>query len=742
MDSNDNSENVFCSGQVVAVLLPLPLAGTYDYRVPDGETVRAGDVVEVPLGKRYETGVVWGSGRGDVASSRIKPLIGRKPGAATIPDVSRRLVDWVSSYTLSAPGAVLRMVISVPDALAPPKAQQGWVLALSPEQAAEAVRITPARQKVLEIASAGIPLSTTDLAHAAATSVGVVQGLGKAGVLRSVALKTAAKPDCQADGLHPGPQLSAMQQTAARALVESLGAGFSTTLLKGVTGSGKTEVYFEAIAAALQRGQQVLVLVPEITLTTQWLERFTARFGAPPSQWHSELTPARRRDTWRAVVEGRAKVVVGARSALFLPYAALGLIIVDEEHEGAFKQEEGVVYHARDMAVVRGQLGQIPVILASATPSLETVLNVEAGRYRKVDLPSRHGGAVLPETHLIDLRKTPPEAGDWGRGWLAPPLVQAIEETIAQGQQAMLFLNRRGYAPLTLCRACGHRFQCPSCTAWLVEHRAQGRLVCHHCGYGSPMPKACPSCGEEGQLTACGPGVERVAEEAQARFPQARIALVASDTMGGPQAVAELLRQIKDHEIDLLIGTQVLAKGLHFPLLTLVGVVDADLGLAGGDLRAAERTFQLLSQVAGRAGRAQQAGRVLLQTYQPDHPVLQAMISSDSELFLQTEAEARRMLGMPPYGRMVALILSGADGAAVESAAYRLAETAPRVPEVEIWGPVAAPLALLRGRYRWRLLLKAPRGIKVQALVREWLARSGVPSSVRVQVDVDPYSFL
>jgi primosomal protein N' (replication factor Y) len=446
------------------------------------------------------------------------------------------------------------------------------------------------------------------------------------------------------------------------------------------------------------------------------------------------------------VAEGRAAVVVGARSALFLPYPNLGLIVVDEEHEAAFKQEEGVIYHARDMAVVRAQIGKIPVILASATPSLESMLNAEAGRYAKVVLKARHGGAVLPDISVLDLRKTPPEKGDWGRGWLAPPLVEAIGETVSAGEQVMLFLNRRGYAPLTLCRTCGHRMQCPHCTAWMVEHRAQGRLVCHHCGVAAPIPQTCPSCGAEDQMTACGPGVERVAEEAQARFPQARVSLVASDTMGGPAAVADLLRQITDHDVDIVIGTQVLAKGLHFPLLTLVGVVDADLGLSGGDLRAADRPVQLLSQVAGRAGRAQKRGRVILQSYQPDHPVLQAMASGDAELFLATEAEGRRDVGMPPYGRMVALVLSGPDGAAVESAARQIGARAPNQHGITVLGPVPAPLAVLRGRHRWRLLLMAPRAMKVQSVVYEWVQsvtqNECWPASVRVQIDVDPYSFL
>lgn len=757
---SEGPDRVFSAGAVVAVLLPLPLSGAYDYRVPEGENVRVGDVVAVPLGRREEIGVVWGDGRGGVETAKVKNLIGRIPGSPRLPEVSLKMVDWVAAYTLSPPGAVLKMVISVRPALQPPKAVAGWRLAHPDDLPTDAanpvdaivdwasarVRMTAARQKVLEVAVCGGAMTAADLARDAGVGASVVKGLGEAGVLEAVSLSGAEASVPHPDGTVQGPTLSADQQAAAQILKDAVSAGFSTTLLQGVTGSGKTEVYFEGVAEALRAGQQVLVLVPEITLTTQWLERFERRFGAPPVAWHSELTPARRRESWRAVADGRAAVVVGARSALFLPYANLGLIVVDEEHEGAFKQEDGVIYHARDMAVVRGQLGKIPVILASATPSLESVLNADAGRYRKVMLSSRHGGARLPSIEVLDLRRTPPENGDWGRGWLAPPLVTALEKTLEDGEQAMVFLNRRGYAPLTLCRACGHRVQCPNCTAWMVEHRMQGRLVCHHCGTTMPIPKVCPSCGAEDQMTACGPGVERVAEEVERRFPQARLALVASDTMGGPGAIGQLMQQITDRQVDILIGTQVLAKGLHFPMLTLVGVVDADLGLSGGDLRAAERTFQLLSQVAGRAGRGERPGKVLLQSYQPDHPVLKAMLSNDADTFLEAEAEGRRLVGMPPFGRMVALIVSGQDGGAVESAARQLASRAPQGDGVHVLGPVAAPMALLRGRHRWRLLVTAPRSVKVQPMIRRWMAdvtgQKMWPSTVRVQIDVDPYSFL
>jgi primosomal protein N' (replication factor Y) len=576
------------------------------------------------------------------------------------------------------------------------------------------------------------------LAREAAVGPSVVRGLARAGVLvvrRLTPVASSAAPDWRC----PGPTLSADQAVAARALEAMVERdGFAVTLLDGVPGSGKTEVYFQAVAEALKRGRQVLVLLPEIALGAQWMDRFRARFGGPPAEWHSDLTGVQRRGTWRAVADGRARVVVGARSALFLPFPDLGLIVVDEEHDAAFKQEEGVVYNARDMAVVRARLGGVPLVLASATPSLETIVNAQGGRYATLHLPDRHAGASLPAVELVDMREDGPPSGRW----LSAALVGAIEETLEAGEQAMLFLNRRGYAPLTLCRACGHRLQCPRCTAWLVEHRLVERLQCHHCGYRTQLPRVCPSCEGEDTLAACGPGVERLADEVAERFPHARQAIAASDTLTGPKAAADLVRRMEERRIDVLIGTQIVAKGHHFPLLTLVGVVDADLGLAGGDLRAAERTYQLLYQVAGRAGRAARPGRVLVQTYMPESTVMQALVSGDRQRFLDAEAEDRRCAGMPPFGRLAALVVSSRDEGAVDEAARVLGRTAPRTDGIQVLGPAPAPLALLRGRHRRRLLLKAGREVNVQAALRRWLAAARLPRTVRVRVDVDPYSFL
>ncbi len=533
--------------------------------------------------------------------------------------------------------------------------------------------------------------------------------------------------------------LSADQQVAARRLLERTGAaGFSVTVLDGVTGSGKTETYFAAIAAALDAGRQVLVLLPEIALGAQWLDRFRRRFGTEPAQWHSDLSPAARRDTWRAVASGRDRLVVGARSALFLPFPELGLIIVDEEHDPSYKQEDGVAYQARDMAVLRASVARIPIVLVSATPSLETVVNIGRGRYAAVHLPRRHAEAALPRIELVDMRRERLQAGRF----LAAPLVEAATLTLAAGEQVLFFLNRRGYAPLTLCRACGHRMQCPNCTAWLVEHRFTGRLQCHHCGHAETVPALCPECLASGTLAPCGPGVERIREEVAARFPAARIAMMVSDLLPGPRAASELVEAIAAHRYDVLIGTQIVAKGHHFPALTLVGVVDADLGMTGGDLRAGERTYQLLHQVAGRAGRADRPGRVLIQTYMPEQPVMRALAAGDRDGFLRAEADARRAAGLPPFGRLAALIVSAADAEAADEAARALARAAPQMPGVVVLGPAPAPLAILRGRHRRRFLVKAERGVVVQAVLRDWLGRVRLGGSARLQVDIDPYSFL
>ncbi len=717
----------------VPVLLPYPFAGPFDYAVPPGIAYAPGDIVLAPLNRRQEVGVVWDAPSGpSVPAAKLKPVAARLD-APPLPLPLRRFIDWVAAYTLAAPGEVLAMALRV-NALAPQVAAAGYAAADPLPEG----KLTDARARVLKILEDHIPRAGAELARLAATSQAVVRAMAQSGFLAPTPVPLP--PPFQApDPHHAGPALSPVQQHVAadlRAAVDQ--SAFSVTLLDGVTGSGKTEVYLEAVAACLEQGRQALILLPEIALSAQFLGRFQRRFGVAPALWHSDLSSRTRRITWRAVAEGDARVVVGARSALFLPFPELGLIVVDEEHETAFKQEDGVVYHARDMAVVRARLSEAPAILVSATPSLETLANVEAGRYRHLELPNRHGGAQLPAVAAIDLRDDAPERGRF----LAPALIAAVRETLAAGEQAMFFLNRRGYAPLTLCRACGHRLACPNCTAWLVEHRALKKLTCHHCGHTEGFPTRCPVCKAEGTLAPIGPGVERITEEVAAVFPEARRLVMASDTMPGPHAAAEAARAIEAREIDLIIGTQIVAKGWHFPHLTLVGVVDADLGLAGGDLRAAERTVQLLHQVAGRAGRAEAPGRVFLQTFSPEHPVMQALVANDLKRFYALESGARRPGHWPPHGRLAALIVSADTAEAADLAARDLGRAAPHGDGILVLGPAPAPLAILRARHRRRLLLKTRRDIAVQPLLRGWLAKVQPGRGVRIDVDVDPVSFL
>ncbi len=738
-DSDADDENpAFAPSERVGVLLPVPFTRfgqdpLYDYRVPEGLILHAGDFVRAPLGPRKLAGVVWGPGQGKVEDAKLKDVYEKLPVPPMDPR-QRRFLEWVAAYTLSALGAVLKMAMGVPGALEPPGGVKTYRLA----DPLPVMKMTKARRNVLHALRGGTDLTAGEAARAAQCTTAVVAGLRKAGAL----VETARVHEHIwpiPDAHHPGAKLSHAQAAAAAHLVDSVRrGGYRTLVLDGVPGSGKTEVYFEAVAEALRCTKQVLVLLPEIALSTQWLTRFTARFGAKPAAWHSDLGARARRETWRGVATGRVRVVVGARSALFLPFHDLGLIVVDEEHDPAFKQEEGVIYHARDMAVVRAHLDGFPICLASATPSLETHVNAQNGKYDFLHLPERHGGALLPEMKLIDMRREKLPA----TRWLSETLKTALHETFAAKEQAMLFLNRRGYAPLSLCRACGFRLACPNCAAWLVEHRAQRHLQCHHCGHTQRLPESCPHCAGEHTFAACGPGVERLAEEVQNVFPDIRFALASSDTLSTMRAASEVIRRIEDHDVDLIIGTQIVAKGYHFPLLTLVGVVDGDLGLAGGDLRAAERTYQLLYQVAGRAGRSAHPGRVMVQTYQPDHAVMRAMETGRRDVFIAEEIRARTAMDMPPFGRLVALIVSGVKESAVDAQAQTLSRTAPHIKGVSVLGPAPAPIAFLRARHRRRLLMKVAPGLAAQPIVRDWLKRTHREKGVRLQVDVDPQSFL
>ncbi|MDE3079272.1 MAG: primosomal protein N' [Paracoccaceae bacterium] len=725
----------FTEGERVAVLTAQPLDRLLDYRAPEGGCA-AGAFVEVPLGPRRVMGVVWGPGQGGFDAAKLRS-VARVLDAPPMREEMRLFLMRAADYTLTPLSMMLRLATRAPGLGENPATRRVYRLsAQAPD------RLTDARRRVLEVLGdhGGLGFTLGELSAMAGVTTSVVKGLVAQGaVIEEAAPRDLPYPHLDPD--LPGATLSPDQASAARELRAGVASGdYGTTLLKGVTGSGKTEVYLEAVAECLARGRQALVLLPEIALTAGFLARVEDRFGARPAEWHSGITATERRRVWRMVGEGGAQLVVGARSALFLPFQDLGLIVVDEEHDTSYKQEDGVLYNARDMAVLRASILGAQVVLASATPSLETWVNAEAGKYARLDLPGRFGVAELPEMRAIDMRAEtlPPER------WISPTLERAVAARMQAGEQSLLFLNRRGYAPVTVCRACGHQIGCDHCDARMVEHRFLKRLVCHQCGETKPMPAACPSCEVEGKLAPVGPGVERLAEEVAKVFPTARVAVLSSDLFGSARALKEQIEAIAAGAADIIIGTQLVAKGHNFPLLTLVGVIDADLGLQGSDLRAAERTFQTMRQVAGRAGRAERPGLALLQTCQPDHPVIRAILSGDEEGFWRAEAEERRAAGMPPFGRMAGIVLSSPDVQAVFDfgAALARADGPLRAIGAQVFGPAAAPIARIRGRHRVRLLVKAEKGAPLQAAVARWVGQVKPPHDLRLSIDIDPQSFL
>ena len=723
---------------VADVLVPVAVDTAYSYRIPAGMVLAEGDAVVVPLGTRSVTGVVWAlsSGRG----SNLKAIESRydlPPMRAEM----RRLVEWIAAWTLSPRGMVAKMALRDPEGLVLDRPRLGvQITGVLPG------RMTPARARVLAAAEGGLVWRKGALAEAAAVSNGVLDGLVDEGALTVIAIPPDPVAELPLPDFAP-PELSIDQQQAAaqlRALVAA--RAYGVALVEGVTGSGKTEVYFEAVAEAITQGRQALILMPEIALTGEFIARFEKRFGVRPSEWHSGVGAGKRDRLWQAVAEGAAMVVVGARSALLLPFRDLGLIIVDEEHEAAYKQGDGVRYNARDMAVVRGHIEQIAVILASATPSVESRVNAQQGRYMHLRLPDRFGGAILPDLSAIDLKVHAPPRGRW----ISAPLEGMARKALEAGEQVLFFLNRRGFAPLTLCNRCGHRWQCPNCTAWLVEHRFRRALVCHHCGHAERRPPLCTACGAEDDVRAVGPGVERLAEEVAGLFPGIPAIVLSSDFPGGTERLRRELDAIAKGEFRIIIGTQLVAKGHNFPLLTLAGVIDADVGLSTADPRAAERTFQLLTQVTGRAGRGALAGRGVIQTYQPEHPVFRAILSGDREGFYREEIAAREAASMPPFGRLAALIITATDKSVAEETARRIARAGhevqhsdPRFADITLLGPAEPPVAMIRGRHRMRIIVRAARKDDIQGYLKATLRHAGpVKGGARLEIDVDPMQFL
>jgi primosomal protein N' (replication factor Y) len=728
------TQDFFHEGDLVGVLTAQPIDRMLDYKAPEGGC-HLGAFVEVPLGPRKVLGVVWGPGKGDWDYAKTRSVI-RALDVAPMADEMRQFLQKAGDYTLTPMSAMLRLATRAPGLGDAPSMRKVYRLG-----SVEPTRMTDARTKVLDVLHeyGGLAFTLKEVADTAGVTSSVVKGLVKLGAV-SEEDSPRDLPYPRLDPDYGSKELTEDQLVGAKVLREAVASGkYGTTLLKGVTGSGKTEVYLEAVAECLRKGRQALVLLPEIALTAEFLTRVEARFGMKPAEWHSGVTMTERRRCWRMVGQGEAQLIVGARSALFLPYRDLGLIVVDEEHDTSYKQEDGVLYNARDMTVLRASLNAAQVVLASATPSLESWANVEAGKYARVTLASRYGVAVMPKMSAIDMRIEDLP----GSRWISPTLQKMVESRMKKGEQSLLFLNRRGYAPVTICRACGHQIGCDDCDATMVEHRFLKRLMCHQCGETKPMPSVCPSCEAVDKLAPVGPGVERMADEAQALFPDARVATLSSDLYGSARALKEHIESIARGEADVIVGTQLVAKGHNFPKLTLVGVIDADLGLQGSDLRAAERTFQLMRQVAGRAGRADIPGEAVLQTFQPEHPVIGAILGGDEEAFWAAEAGERRAAGVPPYGRMAGIVLSSPNVQEVFDLGTQMARNDGPLRKIgaQVYGPAPAPIARIRGRHRVRLLVKAEKSAPLQQALAAWAAQFKLRGDLRMAIDIDPQSF-
>jgi len=730
----------YLEGQVT-VVLPVHIGDGFDYELPEGVRVLAGTCVTVPFGKKEIHGIVWGKGTQFVSREKLRKISVIHDNITPINVDFMRFITLTSQYYFAPRNQTIKMVLSAPDSLTFCPIQSFYALAPSPAPSpTPAIPMTKRQREKWHAVESALSDGEKEESSLIALTLQTKRHLTHLQELGLIQRHERPRLPAPIIPHYQRPTLNDEQRHGASRIVAHCKEhpSYHCMLLQGVTGSGKTEVYFEAIEACLKLGQQVLILLPEIALSIQWTQRFIARFGFEPIVWHSGITQAQRRNNWHALANGHHPVLVGARSALYVPLPHLGLIIVDEEHEATFKQEDHVMYHARDMAIGRAHLTHIPIVLASATPSIETLGNVDIGKCEKITLSSRFSNASLPSITAVDMRQQSLPAGQW----LSVPIREAMQRTLSQGKQSLLFLNRRGYAPLMLCRTCGHRITCPECTSWLVLHRTTGRMQCHHCGYHQPSSTSCPECHNENTLVACGPGVERIYEETTRYFPHARVTLLNSDHIQNRAALEQEISQILSGDTDIIIGTQILAKGHHFPNLTLVGILDADLGLSGGDLRTIEKSWQLLHQISGRAGRAEHEGHVYLQTWQPEHPLMRALIKGEGEKLIELEKQARKEHLMPPFGRLAAIILEAKEESHVLQAAQSLSKTRPLIQDVDILGPAPAPLYRLRGYYRIRFLVKTPRNINIQRVIREWLHNIKFSSQVKCKIDIDPYNFL
>ena len=733
---------------IYSILVPIPALGdncTFDYFYNNLEELFIGQIVKVPFGAKK---IIWGIISDKREEETDRPL-------KSIIEVSNNnpfsgnfiaFINWVSEWTMANQGSILKLVFSVPNQFEKKNIKFGWITASdigkrTIKEVHPNLKITKNRSKILNLINKLQPISSKDLISRSGVSKTSILALEKEKVIfrKEIVQKgyenSFKLPWYKANMIDLNPK----QKTASEYLINLIAQKkFNAVLLDGVTGSGKTEVYFQAILETLKLNKQVLVLLPEIYLSIEWSKRFKDNFGLFPLLWHSSLSNKERMKTWHEVNNGKINTIIGARSALFLPYKNLGLIIIDEEHDHAYKQEDGVLYNARDMALLRAKIEKIPIILSTATPSLETWTNVKKNKFSYIKLPERVGLAKMPEVNIIDMRKVETKHNNW----ISTILGNKISENLNNKELSLLFLNRRGYAPLKLCGSCGHRLGCKNCQSWLVEHRKKGLLLCHQCGFSKKFDNSCNNCGDKDCLISCGPGVERLDEEVKSKFPSIKSTIISSDTIKSPKIMKAIFDKIDNRKIDLIIGTQIISKGHNFKNLTLIGIIDADMSLSGGDLRASEKAFQVLHQVSGRAGRESKKGTVIIQTHDPENQVIDALKKNSRDYFLKIESENRENANLPPFGKLVSLILSSRDERKLIEFAHSLKMNAPQYEKITILGPAPAPISLLRGNHRYRFLIKSHKNINIQKVIKNWIKKLKKPASIRLVIDIEPYSFL
>ena len=736
----------------VAVLVSGPFNEPFDYSVASKKDgVCVGQVVLVPFGKRKNVGIIVGEGTRTIPEEKLK-RIEEIYEINPIPQPSIELINFLANWYCVYKGLVLKMVLSPVEAITSSEYRKVYKSKFQDSDEIEEInkyKITSKRKLILDfLFKSKQAVFQEDLIDNTGVSKSILKDMTKKNLIVEELVKKQAYSNLKVPNYNKIKfEINKLLNSEQKNAVEKINVSIKKKkpdcfLLDGVPGSGKTETYFQTVKTCLDEGKQILILLPEISLTPDWEKRFHQSFSFAPLVWHSGITKTKKKQIWLSALNSSAGVIVGARSALMLPILNLGLIIVDEEHDPAFKQEEGVRYNARDMAIYKAIRSSVPIVLASATPSLETYHNMKIGKYIHLTLPKRATGAALPDIKLIDLKANTPERGKW----ISSVLTNEIKSKLDNREQSLLFLNRRGYAPLTICNSCGNKIKCVNCETWLVEHRSQNTLVCHHCGYTKRISNTCDICGAEGQIKACGPGVERIEEEINQLFPEAKLTVLSSDTMKSQKTLVKTLEKIKNNKVDIIIGTQMIAKGHDFPYLKLVGIIDSDVGLSGGDLRASERSFQLLQQVSGRSGRHSidelDKGVVFLQTYDNENPIIRAIAKNNRDDFFEKELSSRKNANMPPFGRLAAIILSSKYERKLDGFASELLRVAPLFKNVKIFGPAPAPLYFLRGKYRRRFLIKSDKTVNIQDVLLNWTNKIKTPHNVKLTIDIDPFSFM